>query len=51
MNIISRGRYYSGVINGDIEEGILMAGQISGLIRGYQTGESIIEDIVAQAEK
>lgn len=44
------GRLHSGVIEGDIENGSLMAGQITGLIKEIKPAKQIIEEIVAEAE-
>ena len=46
-----RGRLSLGIIQGNIEEGSLMAGQIAGLIRDIKPAKAIIEDIMAEAEK
>lgn len=45
-----RGRLSSGVIEGNVEEGSLMAGQIAGLIKDIKPVRAIIEDIMAEAE-
>jgi len=44
------GRLYAGVIEGDIEMGSLMAGQICGLINDIKPARQIIQDILAEAE-
>lgn len=46
-----RGRLSLGVIQGNVEEGSLMAGQIAGLIQEIKPVKAIIEDIMAEAEK
>lgn len=46
---LGKGRMFSGVISGNIEEGSLMAGQISGLIRDIKPARVIIEDIIKEA--
>jgi enoyl-[acyl-carrier protein] reductase II len=46
-----RGRLYLGVIQGNIEEGSLMAGQIAGLITEIKPVKQIIQDIMAEAER
>jgi len=46
-----RGKLSLGIIQGNIEEGSLMAGQIAGLIRDIKPVKAIIEDIMAEAEK
>ena len=45
------GGLFSGVIQGNIEDGSLMAGQISGLIKEIKPVESIIQDIMIEAEE
>jgi len=46
-----RGRLYLGVIQGNIEEGSLMAGQIAGLIADIKPVKQIIQDIMSDAYK
>jgi len=46
-----RGRLYLGVIQGNIEEGSLMAGQIAGLITDIKPVKQIIQDIMTEAER
>ena len=41
---------YLGLIEGDIEEGSLLAGQIAGLIKEIKPVKVIIEEIIAEAE-
>jgi enoyl-[acyl-carrier protein] reductase II len=48
---LGRGRLSLGVMQGDIEEGSLMAGQIAGLIKEIKPVKAIIEDIMAEAEQ
>jgi enoyl-[acyl-carrier protein] reductase II len=48
---LGRGRLKLGVIDGNIEEGSLMAGQIAGLIRDIRPVKEIIESIIAEAEE
>ena len=50
MENFGKGRLCSGVIQGNIDEGSLMAGQISGLIKDIKQVKAIIEDIMAEAE-
>ncbi len=47
----ARGRLSLGVIQGNIEEGSLMAGQIAGLIRDIKPVNIIIEDIICEADR
>jgi len=51
LEIIGRGRLHLGIIEGNIEEGSLMAGQIAGLVKEIKPVKAIIEEIMAQAEK
>ena len=51
LNQFGIGKLYSGVIEGDIEQGSLMAGQIAGLVSDIKPARSIIQDIVAEAEE
>ncbi len=44
------GRLRQGVVDGDLEGGSLMAGQIAGLIRDIKPARAIIEEIMAEAE-
>jgi enoyl-[acyl-carrier protein] reductase II len=44
------GRLYSGVIQGNIEEGSLMAGQIAGLIKDIRPVKEIIDSVISEAE-
>ena len=46
-----RGRLFLGVIQGNIEEGSLMAGQIAGLIADIKPVRQILQDIMSEAEK
>ncbi|MDP2917213.1 MAG: enoyl-[acyl-carrier-protein] reductase FabK [Dehalococcoidia bacterium] len=46
-----KGRFYQGVIEGNVEEGSLMAGQIAGMIKDIKPVKAIIGDIMAQAEE
>jgi len=48
---LGRGRLSLGVMQGEIEEGSLMAGQIAGLIADIKPVKVIIRDIMAEAEK
>lgn len=47
---LGQGRLFRGVIQGDVEDGSLMAGQIAGLIREIKPVKQIIADIMAEAE-
>lgn len=48
---LSRGRLREGVIEGNIQNGSLMAGQISGFIRDILPVKNIIENTIHQAEE
>lgn len=51
MNMFGAGRMYKGLIEGDIEEGSLLAGQIAGMIKDIKPVKEIIEEIIAEAEQ
>lgn len=51
LEAFGRGRLKLGVIDGNIEEGSLMAGQIAGLIKDIKPVREIIESIIAEAEE
>lgn len=44
------GKMKLGVIDGDVENGSLMAGQIAGLVKEIKPAKAIIEEIIAEAE-
>ncbi len=48
---LGRGRLSLGVMQGNIEEGSLMAGQIAGLIKEVKPVKSIIQDIMYEAQQ
>lgn len=50
MDEFGRGRLTQGVIQGDVVEGSLMAGQISGLIKDIRPVKQVIENAVKEAE-
>ena len=50
LDLFSRGRMYLGLIEGDIDEGSLLSGQIAGLIKEIKPVRTIIEETVAEAE-
>ena len=50
MEELGTGRLYSGVIQGNIEEGSLMAGQISGYIKDIRPVKEIIDTTISEAE-
>ncbi len=45
------GKVRQGLVEGDLENGTLLAGQISGMIADIKPVKAIIEDIVAEAEQ
>ncbi len=51
LELFDRGRMYLGLIEGDIDDGSLLAGQIAGLIKEIKPVKVIIEEIVAEAER
>ena len=50
LDLLGRGRVYTGLIEGNLEEGSLLSGQIAGLINEIKPVKSIIEEMVAEAE-
>ncbi|GAI52750.1 unnamed protein product, partial [marine sediment metagenome] len=50
LDLLGRGRVYEGLIEGNLEEGSLLSGQIAGLINEIKPVKSIIEEMVAEAE-
>lgn len=48
---LGRGKLSAGIIQGDLEEGSLMAGQIAGLIKEIKPAKAIIQDIMAEAQQ
>ncbi len=50
LELFDQGRMYLGLVEGDIEDGSLLAGQIAGLIKEIKPVRVIIEEIVAEAE-
>ncbi len=51
LELLGSGRLKLAVVEGDIEKGSLMSGQIAGLIKDIKPCKEIIEDIVSEAEK
>ena len=45
------GRLQLGVLDGDVENGSLMAGQIAGLVKEIKPAAAIIKEIVEEAER
>ncbi|UCD10109.1 MAG: nitronate monooxygenase [Dehalococcoidales bacterium] len=51
LQMFDRGRMYLGLIEGDLEEGTLLAGQVAGSIKEEKPVKEIIEETVSEAEK
>ena len=51
LELFDRNRMYLGLIEGNIEDGSLLAGQVAGLIKDIKPVRIIIEETVAGAEK
>ena len=49
LALFDRGRMYLGMIEGDLEEGSLLAGQIAGLVKDIKPAGAVIEEIMAEA--
>ena len=50
LALFDRGRMYLGLIEGDLEEGWLLAGQSAGLVNDIKPVKTIIEEITSEAE-
>jgi len=48
---LGRGRLEKGLIEGDVEYGSLMAGQIAGLIREIKPVREVIQEVMKEAEE
>lgn len=44
------GKLYSAVVEGNVEDGFLMAGQVVGLVREMRTAKEVVEQMVDEAE-
>jgi len=51
LELYARGRMHLGIIEGDTEEGSLLAGQIAGMIKDIKPVKIIIRDIIGQADE
>lgn len=51
LDLFGQGRMHLGLIEGDTDEGSLLAGQIAGMIKDIKPVKTIIEDIIAEAER
>ena len=50
LDLLGRGSVYLGLIEGDVDDGSLLSGQIAGLIKEIKPVKSIIDDTIAEAE-
>jgi len=50
LEALGMNRYYQGAVEGNLEDGSLLAGQIAGLIKEIKPAKVIIEEIMSQAE-
>ncbi len=50
LDLFGRGRMYQGLIEGNLDEGSLLSGQIAGLIKEIKPIRVIIKEMVAEAE-
>jgi len=50
LDWFGRGRTYLGLIEGDLDNGLLLSGQSAGLIKGIKPVKVIIGEIIAEAE-
>lgn len=50
MDLFIRGRMHLGLIEGDVDDGLLLSGQVAGLIKEIKPVKVIIEEMVAEAE-
>ncbi|MGI5922007.1 MAG: enoyl-[acyl-carrier-protein] reductase FabK [Syntrophomonadaceae bacterium] len=48
---LGRGRYNAAAINGDLENGTILAGQICGLVNKIQPAAQMVDEIMAQARQ
>ncbi len=51
LELFDWGRMYLGLVEGNIEDGSLLAGQIAGMIKEIKPVKVIIEEIIAEAER
>jgi enoyl-[acyl-carrier protein] reductase II len=50
LDLFGQGRMYLGLIEGDVNDGSLLAGQIAGMIKEIKPVKAIIEEIMTEAE-
>ena len=48
---LGAGRLRAAMVDGDVENGSVMAGQISGLVGKIQPAREIIQDVIAEARQ
>lgn len=51
LEMFARGRMHLGLIEGDIDDGSLLSGQIAGLIKEIKPVRVIIEEMISEAER
>ena len=51
LELLTLGGLRKAVIEGDVNDGTVMAGQIAGMVKKEQTCKEIIEEIMAEAEQ
>jgi enoyl-[acyl-carrier protein] reductase II len=49
LEILGKGRYPAAALNGDMDNGSILAGQVCGLIKHIQSAEEIIGDLIGNA--
>ena len=50
LEYLTLGALRKAVVDGDVESGTVMAGQIAGMVKKEQTCKEMIEEMMAQAE-
>lgn len=51
LGVFGAGRLRTAAVDGDVDEGSVMAGQIAGLVREIKPAREIIEELVSETEK
>jgi enoyl-[acyl-carrier protein] reductase II len=51
LNLFGQGRMHLGLVDGDTDEGSLLAGQIAGMIKDIKPVRTIIDETLAEAEQ
>ncbi|MEA1961143.1 MAG: nitronate monooxygenase [Bacillota bacterium] len=49
LEALGRGRYPSAAVEGDLQEGSILAGQICGLVKAVESAEDIVLDVIRDA--